>query len=62
MWIPNTKKHSQAHFQGCYQTPKNKIVFQKIFSEKWIIFQKMLMPKQTEPKIKLINKKHVDHM
>ena len=25
--IPNTRKHSQAHFQGCYQTPENEIVF-----------------------------------
>ena len=32
------KKHFQAHFQGCYQISKNKIVFQKILSKKWIIF------------------------
>ena len=25
--IPNTKKHSQAHFQGRYQTLENEIVF-----------------------------------
>ena len=50
LWISNIKKHSQAHFQGCYQTPENKIVFQKILSEKLIIFQKMIIPKQTEQK------------
>ena len=25
--IPNTKKHSQAHFQSPYLTPENEIVF-----------------------------------
>ena len=25
--IPNTKKHSQAHFQGRYQTLENETVF-----------------------------------
>ena len=28
--IPNTRKHSQTHFQGHYQTPKNEIVFQEM--------------------------------
>ena len=36
-------------YKNCeYQTPKNKIVFQKIIFEKWIIFQKTLMLKQAE--------------
>ena len=38
--IPNTRKHSQGHFQVRYQTLKNEIVFQKILSEKWTIFSK----------------------
>ena len=46
--IPNTRKYFQAHFQGYYQTPKNEIVFQKMFCGKWSIFQKTLMLKQTE--------------
>ena len=25
--IPNTRKHSQGHFQGGYQIPENEIVF-----------------------------------
>ena len=32
--IPNTRKRSQAHFQGLYQTSKNEIVFHKILFEK----------------------------
>ena len=41
--IPNTRKRYQAHFQSCYQTPKNEVVFQKMISGKWHIFQKTLM-------------------
>ena len=67
LWISNIKKHSQAHFQGCYQTPENKIVFQKILSEKLIIFQKILIPKQTEQKSNNISctkweKNHYSHL
>ena len=50
--IPNTRKRSQTRFQGCYQTPKNEIVFFfKILSKKWTIFKKMLMLKQLEQNI-----------
>ena len=46
--IPNTRKHSQTHFQGYYQTLENETVFLKMLFEKWIIFQKTLMLKQTK--------------
>ena len=42
---PNTRKHYQAHFLDHYQTLENQIVFQKILSKKWPIFQKTLMLK-----------------
>ena len=29
--MPNTRKHSQTHFQGRYQTPESEIVFQEMF-------------------------------
>ena len=32
--IPNTRKRSQAHFQGLYQTLENEIVFHKMLFEK----------------------------
>ena len=34
LYMSNTKKYFQAHFQGCYQIPGNKIVFQKMFFKK----------------------------
>ena len=36
--IPNTRKHSQAHFQDRYQTLENKIVFKKTFLRKMAYF------------------------
>ena len=36
--IPNTRKCSQAHFQGLCQTPENEIVFHKMLFRKWLIF------------------------
>ena len=32
--MSNTRKYFQAHFQGRYLTPENKIVFQKMFFKK----------------------------
>ena len=46
--MPNTRKYSQAYFQCHYQTPENKIVFQKILFKKWTIFQKTLILKQSK--------------
>ena len=48
--IPNTRKHSQAHFQGLYQKSENETVFHKMLFEKWHIFKKSLMLKQTKCK------------
>ena len=45
--VPNTRKCSQAYFQGLYQTSENEIVFHKILFEKLLNFQKTLMLKQT---------------
>ena len=48
--IPNTRKCSQAHFQGLYQKSDNETVFHKMLFEKWHIFKKSLMLKQTKCK------------
>ena len=38
--IPNTRKRSQAYFQGLYQTSENKIVFHKFSLKNYSIFRK----------------------
>jgi hypothetical protein len=43
--VPNIIKRFPAYFRGHYQTQENKSIFKKMFSRKWVVFQKMFSGK-----------------